>query len=1286
MPFLALYRFFKKKPLLLFCLVVLTTVALGWFGSRIKLEEDISKFIPSDERTKKTSEALRSLKFNDKIILNFSGNSDQSVDPADLMSCADWIGDTLQSTEKNYISDLQIRVQEEVMSASYDIFYDHLPVFLDDSDFDRLSKIIHHDSINALVRSDYRTLLSPSGMVMGKFIRRDPLSITGIALRKVQGLQFDDSFTLNQGYVMTRDDKHLLAFITPSVPPGEHGENKRFLRKLDGILEIKDHKFPSVKVEYYGAAPVSLGNSEQIRKDTLLTSIIAVLVIAFMLFIYFRRFLVILYIFIPVAFGAVFSLALLYFLRDEISAIAIGAGSIVLGIAINYSLHFFTHFKHERSVENVIRDLSLPMLLGCTTTVGAFLSLQFTKSQALHDFGLFAGFSLIGAMLFSIIVLPHLLKKNTQEDPAVEPTEESIFEKLLNYRFDKNKYIVIGAVILTVVFAFAARFVRFESDMMKMNFQPPALAKAQQNLDRINKFSQSSVYVVSQSRDKETALRQNEKATEKLRNLQKEKIIGKFAGPGSILISDSLQKLRIARWNKFWSAERKDSLKTMLERAGIQAGFKPDAFSSFYEQIGKHFQAIDRNLLDSLTSLIVKDWINEKDGGVSVLNLVKVDAANKQKVYVALENEKGIVVFDRQFMTNQFVEVISSDFNLILLLTSLLVFGFMLLSHGRIELALINFLPMLISWIWILGLMGLLGIKFNIINIIISTFIFGLGDDYSIFILDGLSHEYKYGRKSLSSYKSSIVLSALTNIVGIGVLIFAEHPALRSIATITLIGMWVVLFISFIVQPLLYGFLILNRKRKGLLPYTALNIFITASGFIIFMIGSILLSIAAIIIFFLFPLSLKRKKLVFHYLLMCICKFMIYLFVHIRKDIDNPHRENFSKPAVIIANHQSHIDLAFLLMLHPKMIVFTNDWVWNSPFYGYIVRKADFYPASHGYENAIDKIKELTGEGYSVLIFPEGTRSATGEILRFHKGSFYLAERLGLDILPLLMHGTGDLLTKSDFHFKEGRLTLKFLPRISPDDPKYGHGYKERAKAVNAMMRREYAMLREEKETVRYYRARLIKNYIFKGPVLEWYCRIKVKLENNYAFFESLLPKKGHITDIGCGYGFLSLMLSFMSKDRTIEGYDYDEEKISIAANCISRSEKVTFHHADVTAAEFGSSDAFVINDVLHYLFPEDQKKLIGRCAAKLNPGGIMIIRDADAAKKTRHLGTRYTEFFSTNSGFNKIKEGGLHFSTGAFISQTLDQIKDLEYEIVDDTKLTSNITFVVRHKQKQTT
>ena len=405
------------------------------------------------------------------------------------------------------------------------------------------------------------------------------------------------------------------------------------------------------------------------------------------------------------------------------------------------------------------------------------------------------------------------------------------------------------------------------------------------------------------------------------------------------------------------------------------------------------------------------------------------------------------------------------------------------------------------------------------------------------------------------------------------------------------------------------------------------------------------------------------------------------MFINVKKKIINPQNETLEKPAIIICNHQSHIDLALTLMLHPKLIVFTNDWVWNSIFYGRIVKMADFYPASHGYETAIEKVRALMQDGYSVLIFPEGTRSISGDILRFHKGAFFLAEQLKVDIQPWLIHGAGDCVTKGDFHFKEGALTLKYLPRIRSDDERFGNGYKERSKRICSLMRNEYELLRQEQETVDYFRPRLIKNYIFKGPVLEWYCKIKVGLESNYKLFESYLPKQGKIVDVGCGYGFLPLMLSFTGNKREIVGIDYDEEKIGIAANCISRSDKVNFVCADVTQYEYEHADAFVISDVLHYLSAEQQAEVISRCANKLNKNGTMIIRDADADKKKRHLGTRYTEAFSTNSGFNKTKEGGLHFTSASLIKKTLDTFPFLEYEIIDNTKLTSNIIFIIRYK-----
>ncbi len=1283
---ISLFRFLRRHKLVFFIGVISIMVASGYFGSRITLEEDITRFIPKDPKIDKINFVLQNLKIKDKLIINiFQEDTAAPASPSSLMSIADSVHEAITKVLGSaYIKDFTYKVSDDLMLQVYHTFYENLPLFLDENSYSKINGMLPGDSIDRILKADYKTLLSPSSIVFSRFIKKDPLNITLLALKKMQTLQFDENFEVNEGYIMTKNRKNLLLFITPASASNETAKNERLITCLDSITQkISSLNKHAVQVQYYGATAVSVGNARQIKKDSIFTTLIALFGIVLVLSLFFRNKLIIFLIVLPVAFGAVFALAILYLLKGQVSAIALGAGSVILGIAINYSMHFLTHFKRERSVENVIRDLTAPMLIGCITTVGAFISLVFVKSEALHDFGLFAGFSLVGSVLFTLIVLPHLLKYEEPKEAGVsEEPKLNFVERLVTYRLDKNKWVLMISFALTILFAYTANNVGFESDMLKINYQDEALNKAQKNLDEVNNLSLRSVYLVASGKDLNSALLHSEQNIPRLEELKKQGIVKKYSSVSTLLISDSLQHVRVRRWNAFWTQQKKDSLKMKLVTLGRKYKFKDEAFSDFYALLDRSFSTSGVNRLDTLRKLVLNDWVTENKALSTVVTMVKVDGKDKQKIYDAFANKPDLVVFDKQFMTSQFVDVISSDFMLILVMTSLLVLGFMLLSHGRIELTLINFLPMFISWLWILGLMGLIGLKFNIINIIISTFIFGLGDDYSIFIMDGLQNEYKYGRKNLDSYKTAIFMSAVTTIIGIGVLIFAKHPALQSIAIITIIGMFTVLFVSFITQPLLYNFLILDRAKRKLLPYTALNLLITFWGFLMFTLGSILVNLIGFALFFLVPAPVSKKKLFFHRIIQWTCKGMIYMFVTVRKKIINEHHEDFSKPAIIIANHQSHIDLGLTLMLHPKIIAFTSDWVWKSPFYGKIARFADYYPASRGYETGIAQVKAMVEKGYSVLIFPEGTRSRDNEIHRFHKGAFLLAEQLQIDILPILIHGAGDCVTKGDFHFKEGRLTVKILARIKPEDMRYGITYAERTKGICREMRKEYAELRKEIETPDYFRARLIKNFIYKGPVLEWYCRIKLSLEGNYKLFDSLLPKKGVITDVGCGYGFLPYMLSFTAPERIILGVDYDDEKIAVAAACVSRTENLSFQQGDVTSYDFPESDAFIISDVLHYLEQSQQGELVRHCASKLKPGGMMIIRDANRDLEKRHWGTRYTEFFSTKVlGFNKTSTKGLHFMSARIMEETLNEIGNVTYEIIDNTKLTSNIIFVVRHK-----
>lgn len=148
--------------------------------------------------------------------------------------------------------------------------------------------------------------------------------------------------------------------------------------------------------------------------------------------------------------------------------------------------------------------------------------------------------------------------------------------------------------------------------------------------------------------------------------------------------------------------------------------------------------------------------------------------------------------------------------------------------------------------------------------------------------------------------------------------------------------------------------------------------------------------------------------------------------------VDNPGGETFRKPAIIICNHQSQLDIIVQLNLVKKVVFLTNDWVWNNPVIGGIVRCAEYYPVSLGLDELMPRLKALVERGYSISIFPEGTRSGDGSIERFHKGVFLIASQLNLDILPMVLYGTGRVMPKHGWTIHRWPIELGVYPRIAP--------------------------------------------------------------------------------------------------------------------------------------------------------------------------------------------------------------------------------------------------------------
>ena len=160
----------------------------------------------------------------------------------------------------------------------------------------------------------------------------------------------------------------------------------------------------------------------------------------------------------------------------------------------------------------------------------------------------------------------------------------------------------------------------------------------------------------------------------------------------------------------------------------------------------------------------------------------------------------------------------------------------------------------------------------------------------------------------------------------------------------------------------------------------------------------------------------------------------------------------FDRPRVVICNHQSHLDLFCQLIFTPNIIFLTNDWVWNNPSYGLLIRNAEYYPVRDGLEELLPKLRSLVERGYSIAIYPEGTRSKDCKIGRFHQGAFWLADQLGVDILPMCLYGPGKILKKKTYTLHPGPVRIDVGEPVSIESLRAMGRLKEQAKE----MRRRY--------------------------------------------------------------------------------------------------------------------------------------------------------------------------------------------------------------------------------------
>ncbi|WP_411766918.1 MMPL family transporter [Winogradskyella sp. A3E31] len=796
------YKFIRKhRPVFLVIMLGLFGV-LFWIASSLKFEEDVSKLIPKNSENEQLQRVLNSVKFSDKIVTSISLKPNGST--SDLIDYATDFTDSISAHFKDFIKDVQGKVEDEQAIETIDFVYQNLPLFLEPEDYKVIESKLNSDSLKSITESNYKTIISPSGIVSKSFVVKDPLGLSFLGLNHLNQLDSTDGFKLKDGFLMSDDEKHTLLFLTPKYGTDNTNKNLELSKKLYQLQNDLDQHYNSkAKSSFYGGPLIAVGNAQQIKEDIQITLSIALSVLLVLFIIFYRKFAIPIILFLPTLFGGLLAITILSLIRSEISAISLGIGAVLLGVTLDYSLHILTHIRNKESVKSIYTNVSKPILMSSMTTVLAFLCLLFIDSQALQDLGVFAACSVIGASIFALIFIPQVYKIKTPT-LTLKPT---FVDAVARFDFHKNKIIIGGIVLLTILSAFTFNNVVFNNNLSQLNYVSEDLKQAEKKLDALTNISSKSLYVIAFGNSSEEALQSNDSVFKILTKLKKNNDILDYNSVGALVKSEQYQQDQIEQWKKFWTTEKTANTEKELRESGSQFGFKPSTFEEFYAHLNKDFKILSTDDFKKIPSLSTDDFISNEGNLSTITSVVKIDEQHIEKLKSHFESNENVMVIDRQGINESLLGKLKSEFNTLITLTLVAIFLLLIVFYRGLKLAIVTMLPILLTWFLTLGIMGLFQLEFNIFNIIITTFIFGLGVDYCIFMTNGLQ-QHKDIKVKLPTYKTSVILSVITTVLGVGVLVFAKHPALHSIALVSIIGIVSALLVAFTIQPILYKFLV----------------------------------------------------------------------------------------------------------------------------------------------------------------------------------------------------------------------------------------------------------------------------------------------------------------------------------------------------------------------------------------------------------------------------------------------------------------------------------------------
>lgn len=776
------YEHFAGRRILLYGVTVFLIFLSLIAFSKIRMEENIEAMLP--DRGSSVASDFRLLQrapFARKMLITLE--SDGAFGTNGLIMAAD---DLAEALDPELFGKVTLGPQSQMQGRLFTWLVGALPSLLSAGELEAVADSLQGDGMKMRLRENYEQLLSPEGWALKGLIRKDPLALYRMGLERLRFINMIPGMRLVQGHFVSADGKSCLLVAETPIPMTDSAGAKAI---EEAFFNAQKKVLPKeVKATLVAGHRYTLANAEAIQGDLWRILSYSTLAILALFFYFFRSFRAGFVFLIPLSVVCVAAVAVSFFF-PTVSAVTIGFGAVLLGIAVDFGLHVY--FALRRGGDNpatILGEVSRPVVFGALTTMAGFGVLLFSDLPGQRQLAVFSIVGIGVALLLALLVLPHLIPPG---GPGGAEAGKYYFKTGLSPRG-----VLFVWFFLFLLCAWQGQGLEFNGDLRRMSVVPPALAAAEEEVRQTWGDFRGQAMAWAQGSDLEEALERNDRLFELL---QEEAPGSEIISLAPLIPSKKVQAQNREGWTAFWSSGRGRGLLERLRRESAALGFSEAAFAPFFKSLEAPASPLSfQGLRDAGLGHLVESLLLEgAEGKAEILTLLP----DRPELIEGIEKTfpEGVRVVSQGRFRREISAAIGRDFSRFILMASVAVVLFLILLFRKAEKVFAALIPVATGLAVMFGGMGAFGIEFNLFNVIASILVIGLGVDYGIFMV------CKSAEGVDRATDRAVLVSGLTTLAGFGALVLARHPALHSIGITVLLGIGGAIPAALFVIPALYG-------------------------------------------------------------------------------------------------------------------------------------------------------------------------------------------------------------------------------------------------------------------------------------------------------------------------------------------------------------------------------------------------------------------------------------------------------------------------------------------------